>query len=86
MIPDPKLWAEHVREANIMWGTVAHHQLGEISRPDGDFFHVTDEKDEHYVGQWLTGYGFINVRFPKDGVREISWIERRWLAEHPVVI
>lgn len=91
MIPDTpewrQRWHDHIMEStDIRWGTEAHHKLGDISRPEGDYFTVEDMDDENFYGQWLTGFGFIHVRFPKDTTREITSDERLWLAERPVVI
>ncbi len=82
------LWREHVERMgpNIKMGTTAIHQLGDISRDQPDYFHVDGGDDENWYGQWLTGFGFINVAFPKDSVREMTDDERAWLIEHPVVI
>ena len=78
-------WRKYVETAtDIRWGTEAHHKLGDISRDDGDFFHVDREEDDHYVGAWLTGFGFIGVQFPKAATREITADERDWLAARPV--
>ena len=30
------------------------------------------EDDENYYGMWVLGYGFVNVRFPKDTTRELT--------------
>lgn len=79
-------WRSHVESAdNIKWGTEAHHKLGDISRDDGDFLYVEREDDDDYIGHWMTGYGFIEVRFPKATTRDITPDERRWLADRPVV-
>lgn len=79
-------WAEHIVNAPIMWGTTAIHMLGDISREGGDYFRVEREDDDNYYGHWLTGFGFIDVRFPKATSREVTGREREWLAAHPVVI
>ena len=83
-------WARFVREAPqaFRYATEAHHQLGDISRPEGGFVRIdeTVADDENYYGNWLTGLGFINVRFPKATTRELTAEEIEWLAEHPVVM
>ena len=55
-----------------MMATKAFHQLGEISRDEGDICHIHDETDEHYIGSWVTGFGFIGVRFPKETTRKLT--------------
>lgn len=80
-------WRDYIMSTNkIRHGTEAHHMLGDISRPSGDYFIVDQDDGDDYVGHWLTGFGFIEVRFPKHTTRDISDDERTWLAEHPVVI
>jgi hypothetical protein len=70
---------------NIRVGTVAYHKLGDIGR-DEDFFAVTGEDADNYYGNWLTGLGFVNVRFPKATTRELTDAERTMLAGQSVVI
>ena len=70
----------------VLMGTEAHHQLGDISRDKFDYFYVDKEYENDYIGAWLTGFGFINVRFPKATTREMTPAEALWLDAHPVVI
>lgn len=80
-------WHDWVMSADdIRYGTTATHKLGDISRPNGDFFRVEGEDGDDYVGQWMTGFGFVDVRFPKSTTRPITDAERKWLAYRPVVI
>lgn len=69
----------------IRVGTVAYHQLGDIGRDD-DFFVYHDETADDYIGNWLTGLGFVNVRFPKATTRELTADERAALEASSVVI
>ena len=80
-------WEQWVRAnaANLRMGTVAHHRLGDISRDEPDVFIARETWPEDYVGEWLTGFGFVNVRFPKATSRELTADELDWLAAHPVV-
>jgi hypothetical protein len=55
-----------------MMGTIAIHKMGDISREDPDLCFISDEDEENYVGHWVTGYGFVNVKFPKSTTRELS--------------
>jgi hypothetical protein len=55
-----------------MIATVALHKMGDISRPVGDICRVTTERENDYLGAWVTGYGFIGVKFPKDSTRELT--------------
>lgn len=81
-------WRDYVMGCGdqIRWGTTAIHQLGDISRPKGDYFRVESVTAGAYVGNWLTGYGFVGVRFPAESSRSLTEDERQWLADHPVVI
>lgn len=55
-----------------MMATKAIHQLGDISSDTPDICRVHEEHDEHYVGEWVTGLGFINVKFPKETTRNLT--------------
>jgi len=55
-----------------IFATKAIHKLGDISRDDGDYAIVTEADDENYYGQWLSGYGFVDVQFPKKSSRIIA--------------
>jgi hypothetical protein len=39
-----------------------------------------------YVGNWISGLGFINVHFPVSGTRPLSPIEIEWLADKSVSV
>ena len=70
----------------VLMGTEAHHQLGDISRDEPDYFYADQEDNENYYGSWVTGYGFVNVRFPKATSREMTDDEAQWFAVQQVVI
>ena len=54
-----------IKKTRVMWGTKANHQLGDISREMGDFCVVSYKPvDGSYVGNWITGIGFVGVKFP----------------------
>lgn len=73
------------------YATVAHHQLGDISRFEtGEFNlnedtlveHGVSELSEHvceiweetqddWIGNWITGMGFVKVKFPKETTRAL---------------
>lgn len=59
-----------------MMATKAFHQLGDISRDEPDLVVVFSEDDTHYIGRWVEGFGFQNVRFPKTTTRELTVEER----------
>ena len=55
-----------------MMATKAIHKMGDISRDEPDLCVVYDESGDNYIGQWVTGFGFINVKFPKKTTRELT--------------
>lgn len=79
-------WAEGVKDARVIMATEAHHKLGDISRDEPDYIWVRSEDEENYYGEWISGFGFIEVRFPKSGTREMTDEERQFLIDHPAVI
>lgn len=63
----------------ILEGSHAFHQLGDIGRPGfGSQKIVVDAyKPPWMVGNFLEGFGFMNVHFPKDECREMTTEEKR---------
>ena len=55
-----------------MIATNAIHQAGDISRYTPDICFVHREDAENYYGNWVFGYGFIDVRFPKETTRDLT--------------
>lgn len=55
-----------------MMATKAFHQLGDISRDEPDICRVDREDEDFYIGAWVTGLGFFDVRYPKDTTRELT--------------
>lgn len=47
----------------------AIHMLGDIRREDDDYIIVKDETFDEYIGNFLEGFGFMNVEFNKEDVR-----------------
>lgn len=48
-----------------MWATKAVHMLGDISRDQRDYCVVgLNPVDGNYIGNWITGFGFVEVKFP----------------------
>ena len=58
-----------------MFGTTAIHQRGDISREAGDLCRIEREEGDDYIGAWVTGFGFIEVRFPKATTRALTEAE-----------
>jgi hypothetical protein len=55
-----------------MIATRAIHKLGDISRDEPDLCFIRDEDDDAYIGAWVTGLGYTQVRFPKDTTRDLT--------------
>lgn len=63
-------------KSHYMMATRAIHSHGDISRDEPDLCVVYDEDKEHYIGNWVTGFGFIDVKFPKETTRELTETEK----------
>ena len=59
-----------------MMATTAIHKLGDISRDTPDICSVYAEEGEDWIGAWVTGLGFFDVRFPKATTRELTEEEK----------
>lgn len=55
-----------------LMGTKAYHQLGDISSDEYDLFSANGETEKYWVGMWTTGFGFLNILFPKETSREVK--------------
>jgi hypothetical protein len=55
-----------------MMATKAIHQTGDISRDTPYICVIHSEDDNNYIGNWVSGYGFIDVKFPKDTTKELT--------------
>lgn len=58
-----------------MMATKAMHQLGDISRDEPDICRIDREDGDNYIGAWVEGFGFFDVRFPKVTTRELTAAE-----------
>lgn len=64
-------------KGTIMLATKAHHLLGDVSRTPEDWCCVQPQPvDGAFVGNWITGIGLINVRFPVETTRALTQEER----------
>jgi hypothetical protein len=59
-----------------MMATEAFDKLGNISRDNPDVCVIFEEDEGNYYGNWVTGFGFTNVRFPKATTRELTAEEK----------
>lgn len=70
-------WAPRTMN-KYMIATTAIHKLGDISRPvnNGDYSDnlctVYHEDSDNWIGMWVTGFGFGDVKFPKSTTRELT--------------
>ena len=55
-----------------MMATKAIHKIGDLSRKEEDICIITDEDGDNYIGMWMTGYGFFDVKFPKLSTRKLT--------------
>ena len=62
--------------SKYMMATTAIHQLGDISSNEPDLCIIHSEDNDDYIGNWVTGFGFVNVRFPKETTRELTQQEK----------
>ena len=58
--------------SKYMMATKATHKLGDISNNSPDLCFITGEDKNNYIGHWVTGFGFINVRFPRATTRKLT--------------
>lgn len=61
-----------MNKQRYMMATKANHKLGDISSDEPDLCLVKDEDADNYIGSWVTGFGFFNVKFPKETTRELT--------------
>lgn len=55
-----------------MMATTALHTMGDISSKTPDLCVISSEDQDNYIGMWVFGYGFFNVKFPKSSTRELT--------------
>lgn len=73
-------------KSRYMMATKAIHQLGDISSDEPDLCVVHGEDEENYIGNWVTGFCFANVKFPKDTTRNLTEEEKERYHGRQVVI
>lgn len=60
----------------FLMATTAVHVFRDISRAEPDLAVIYGEDGDDWIGEWVTGFGLINVRFPKSTTRELTEAER----------
>ena len=58
--------------SKYMMATKAFHKLGDISSDVPDLCYIYGEDNDNYIGNWVTGLGFFDVKFPKDTTRPLT--------------
>jgi len=53
-------------------GSPAIHKLGDIGREIDDYIQIHSETDEYYIGNFVEGYGFIDVKYHKSDCRNLT--------------
>ena len=66
--------------------TKAIHQLGDISREKPDLCIIFQEDKHNYIGNWVTGFGLVNVKFPKETTRNLTPKEIAYWNSRGVVL
>lgn len=61
---------------HYLMATTATHVLGDISRDEPGLAIIYGDDGDDWVGEWASGLGLINVRFPKSSTRELTDEER----------
>jgi len=70
-----------------MMGTTAIHDgVGDISRDEPDYCYIQKQEGDNYIGHWVEGLGFINVKFPVEATRECTPEEKEYVENTPVCI
>jgi len=59
-------------EDQYKMATVANHKTGDISREGVDICIVCEEDDDNFYGNWIYGFGFVGVAFPKATTRDLT--------------
>lgn len=61
-----------MQKVRYMMATKATHNLGDISRDEPELCYIFEDSETDYIGRWATGFGFVNVKFPKETTRELT--------------
>lgn len=59
-----------------LMATSALHPMADISRDEPALALVHAETAHFWVGEWVAGFGYIGVHFPKASTRELTGEER----------
>lgn len=53
-------------------GSPAIHKLGDIGREEDDLIYVKSETSEYFIGNFVEGFGFMDVKFNKTDCRLLT--------------
>lgn len=70
-------------------GGKAIHQLGDISRDvyNAELIIVDGEDKSNWIGRFVEGFGFINVKFAKDDCKEATDAEiEMWFKDRDCIV
>lgn len=78
----------------FMIATAATHKLGDLSREYSEVLEnrmenlciVSSEDSENYIGNWVLGFGFIGVKFPKSSTRSLTEDEVKFFNNKKVQV
>lgn len=77
MTDEQKVRSAKQIEGKFMIATEAKHKMGDLSRnlehlSMENLCYVSKETDEFLIGNWLTGFGYFDVMFPKETTRVLT--------------
>jgi len=53
-------------------GSPAIHKLGDIGRDEDDLIYVKSETSDHFIGNFVEGFGFADVEYRKSDCRPLT--------------
>lgn len=56
-------------------GSPAIHILGNIGRDEDDLVIIKSENEQHFIGNFVEGFGFMDVEFKKSDCRPLTSTE-----------
>ena len=59
-------------QPRYMMATKATHLLGDISSKTPSLAFVYNKEGEDYIGNWVEGFGFIDIKFPVSTTRDLT--------------
>lgn len=75
-----------LEKPGYMMATKAVHKSGDISSDVPDLCYVHSEDEKSYIGNWVMGFGFVNVEFPKKTTRELTEEEKEKYDGMPISV